>query len=213
MSVKNVVILILSTLGAVLLVMGGHDLLFPAATSWAVGFEGTELYIFTGAGAACILGVVIIIVASAANHRLSSSVSAPVKEKAEYYGPGSDEFNGAFGDRAGGGADVHSMVKGAFASSAAVQPAAPVQPVVQPVTQQPVAVDVPVRSNEAVDPVAFAASRETPAGAAASANPLYGGIVETKKADYVSPYAGQVGTVNYDPAYANPATTNPTNPQ
>lgn len=197
---KNVVIIILSTLGGLLSVLAGHDLFFKNSATWLTGIEGSSLTTVFIAGLVCLAAVAVILLVDASNHRLSASVSAPQKGQREYYGPGSDSFNGAYGDRTASGGDVHSMVSGAFARTVSVEPEpAPVQQ--RPTAPAPAPVQVPPRSNEAVDPVAFAHSAETPAGAAASANPLYGGIVETTKNDYVSPYAGVSGNVNYDPAY------------
>ena len=144
--------------------------------------------------------VLLILLVSANNHRLSASVAAPQKGQREYYGPGSDSFNGAYGDRTASGGDVHSMVSGAFARTVAPEPE-PVNYKPQPNAAPPTPVQVPVRTNDAVDPLTFAQSAETPAGAAANMNPLYGGIVETKKPEYVSNYSSVASNVNYDPAY------------
>ncbi len=199
---KNLVSIVLGTIGVILIVMGGHDLFFKGDSTWATGIEGTALVIFFGAGIACLVIVAAIWIIGSARSRFAPSVNAPVKQKREYYGPGSDDFNGAYGDRAGGGSDVSSMVRGAFAGSARVQPTAPSTPAPQVNANTYAAPQaVPVKGNDALDPHAFAASGETPAGAAASMNPLYGGVVETKKPDYVSPLAGQAADVNYDPAY------------
>ncbi|MBP5607557.1 MAG: hypothetical protein J6X66_04720 [Lachnospiraceae bacterium] len=203
---KNVVIIILTTLGAILTVMSGHDLIFKNSQTWLTGIEGSSLTTVLIAGLVCLAAVGVILLVDASNHRLSSSVTAPQKAHREYYGPGADSFNGAYGDRTASGGDVHSMVSGAFARTVSVEPEpAPVQQ--RPMVSIPEPVQVPPRTNDAVDPIAFAHSAETPAGAAANMNPLYGGIVETKKADYVSPYAGVGGNVNYDPAYGGQPNT------
>ncbi|MBR6257735.1 MAG: hypothetical protein IKR23_10185 [Lachnospiraceae bacterium] len=197
---KNIVIIILTTLGGILTVMSGHDLIFTNSQTWLTGIEGSSLTVVLIAGLVCLAIVGVILLVSANNHRISASVSAPDKSQREYYGPGADSFNGAYGDRTASGGDVRNMVSGAFARTVSPDPEpAPVKPV--PMANAPVPVQVPVRTNDAVDPVAFARSGETPAGAAANMNPLYGGIVETKKTDYVSPYAGVASNVNYDPAY------------
>ena len=197
---KNVIIIILATLGAILSVMAGHDIFFKDSPTWLTGIEGKSLTVVFVIGLVCLLGVVIILLVDANNHRLSSSVTAPHKEQRQYYGPGSDSFNGAYGDRTASGGDVHSMVSGAFARTVPAEPEpAPIQQ--KPFAPVPTPVQVPVRTNDAVDPEAFARSGETPAGAAANMNPLYGGIVETKKPEFVSNYASVASNVNYDPAY------------
>ena len=196
---KNLVSIVLGTVGGILVVMGGHDLFFKESSRWLTGIEGSALIMFFGAGIACLVILAAIWIIGSARARFAPSVNAPVKQKREYYGPGSDDFNGAYGDRVSG-SDVSSMVRGAFAGSARVQPEAAPAPQVNLNTYN-APQTVPVKGNEALDPNAFAASAETPAGAAASMNPLYGGVVETKKPDYVSPLAGQGAGVNYDPAY------------
>lgn len=197
---KNIVIIILTTLGAILTVMAGHDIVFKNSPTWLTGIEGNSLTIVLIAGLVCLGIVLAILLVSANNHRISASVSAPDKSQREYYGPGADSFNGSYGDRTASGGDVHSMVSGAFARTVAPDPEpAPTKPV--PTANAPIPVQVPVRTNEAVDLETFARSAETPAGAAANMNPLYGGIVETKNINYVSPLAGQSANVNYDPAY------------
>ncbi len=197
---KNVIIIILATLGAILSVMAGHDIFFKDSPTWLTGIDGNSLTIMFAIGLACLLAVVVILLVDANNHRLSASVTAPRKEQRQYYGPGSDSFNGAYGDRASSGGDVHSMVSGAFARTVSTEPEpAPVQQ--KPFASVPTPVQVPVRTNDAVDPEAFARSAETPAGAAANMNPLYGGIVETKKPEFVSNYASVASNINYDPAY------------
>ena len=197
-TLKTLVSIVLGTIGAILLVMGGHDLFFKDATPWATGFDGITLVI---AGAVCLVIVIAIWVIGAAREHFAPSVNAPVKQKREYYGPGSDDFNGAYGDRVGSGSDISSMVRGAFAGSARVQPEATAPAPQVNIAPVSVAQAAPVKGNDALDPHAFAASGETPAGAAANMNPLYGGVMETKKPDYVSPLAGQAAGVNYDPAY------------
>ena len=197
---KNVVIIILTTIGAILSVMAGHDIFLKNSPTWLTGIEGSSLMTVFIAGLVCLGIVLVILLVSANNHRLSASVTKPQKGQREYYGPGSDSFNGAYGDRTTSGGDVHSMVSGAFARTVPPEPE-PVNYKPQPTAPPPTPVQVPVRSNDAVDPLTFARSGETPAGAAANMNPLYGGIVEPKKPEYVSNYASVASNVNYDPAY------------
>ncbi|MCR5251750.1 MAG: hypothetical protein K6E50_14220 [Lachnospiraceae bacterium] len=201
MNIKTLVTIIFTTLGVVLAAMAGHDLFLPDLDPWLAGIKGTSLTITFAAGVACIVLVLAIHVVTGLNTHLYAVKGKPKKEKREYYGPGADSFNGAYGDRDGGGADVQSMVRGAFATQA--PPAEMQTPIQQPVSYEttPIPVVVPQRTNDAVDPLAFVQSGETPAGAAASANPLYGGIVEKKATTNVSNYPGQSGNVNYDPAY------------
>ena len=195
---KNVIIIILTTIGAILTVMAGHDIFLKNSPTWLTGIEGSSLMTIFIAGLVCLAIVLVILLVSANNHRLMASVSAPQKGQREYYGPGSDSFNGAYGDRTASGGDIHSMVSGAFARTVSPEPE-PVNYKPQPTAPPPTPVQVPVRTNDAVDPLTFAQSAETPAGAAANMNPLYGGIVETKKT--VTNYASAAGNVNYDPAY------------
>ena len=92
---KNVIIIILTTIGAILTVMAGHDIFLKNSPTWLTGIEGSSLMTIFIAGLVCLAIVLVILLVSANNHRLMASVSAPQKGQREYYGPGSDSFNGA----------------------------------------------------------------------------------------------------------------------
>ena len=179
-------------------------------------------YVMSGVGLLCLIVSIIVIVLTIKSIKEAPSF-APVSGNGnhEYYGPqGADQpYQGGYSTTArkaniaNNEPTIKDMVGGAFASSRTpsvsgtlppTTPATPFGNQTGPQGTEPVLSSLKQRQPvmPEAQPYISPFSSTTPAGADASANPLYGGgATPAAPTEYVSPLANQSGNLNYNPAY------------
>ncbi|MBR3103984.1 MAG: hypothetical protein IKH46_09210 [Lachnospiraceae bacterium] len=179
-------------------------------------------YVLSGVGLLCVIVSIIVLVTVVKTAKQTPALAPTTgNSNHEYYGPqGADQpYQSGYSTTArkanisNNSPTIKDMVGGAFASSGTpsvsgtlppTTPATPFGSQTGPQGAEPVLSSL--KQRQPVMPEAqpyvspFAAT--TPAGADASANPLYGGgAAPTTPTEYVSPLANQSGNLNYNPAY------------
>ena len=178
-------------------------------------------YIMAAIGILCLIASVVIIVLVVKSFKETPDHAPTTGAKYEYYGPqGADQpYQSGYSTTArtaniaNKGPSVKDMVGGAFASSGTpsvsgtlppTTPATPFGNQTGPQGTEPVLSSLKQRQPvmPEAQPYVSPFASTTPAGADASANPLYGGsAAPTTPTEYVSPLANQSGNLNYNPAY------------
>ena len=182
----------------------------------------TAAYVTSAIGLLCLIVSIIVIVLVIKSAKQTPAL-APTAGAGnyEYYGPqGADQpYQGGYSTTArkaniaNNEPTIKDMVGGAFASSGTpsvsgtlppTTPATPFGRQTGPQGTEPVLSSLKQRQPvmPEAQPYVSPFASTTPAGADASANPLYGGsAAPTTPTEYVSPLANQSGNLNYNPAY------------
>ena len=182
----------------------------------------TAAYIMSGVGLLClIVSIIMIVLVIKAAKETPAPAPTASSSSHEYYGPqGADQpYQGGYSTTARKAnvankePSIKDMVGGAFANSGTptvsgtlppTTPATPFGSQTGPQGAEPVLSSLKQRQQPMPEaqPYVSPFASTTPAGADASANPLYGGgAAPATPTEYVSPLANQSGNVNFNPAY------------